>query len=120
MYLLAEIIRSFIIAIGEVFIKNWTMIIGAIISPVFIYSMTLLGIIYFVFMITLCANLSLHFGKSKEFGFVMALFPIICGPILAFGKSEYIKDVEGWMVVPENAKMLWDEDADDESQIEHI
>lgn len=97
-YLFAEIVRSFAAAVVRVFINDWTLIIGSLLSPVFSYTMVLLGVVYFLFMITLCANISLHFGKSKEFGFAMAVFPVVFGPVLAFGKNEYTKDAPKWMI----------------------
>lgn len=99
MYIVSELIRSFITAVVRVFINDWTLLFGALVAPVFVYTIVLLGIVYFVFMITLCANLSLHFGRSKEFGFAMAVFPFVFGPILAFGKNGYQKEAEKWMVI---------------------
>lgn len=98
-YLIAETIRSFLSMVVRVFISDWTLLIGSLMAPVFVYGMTMMCVIYFVFMITLCANLALHFGRSKEFGFAMAVLPIVFGPILAFGKNKYNKNAEKWMVV---------------------
>lgn len=48
-----------------------------------------LTILMFVFDIYLGSYLAQKFGKSKEFGFGLGVFPIIFVPILAFGDAKY-------------------------------
>lgn len=97
-YLAAEFAEAFVQAIGRVFINNWTLLFGCLAAPVFVYTIVLLGIAYYLFMIRLNVNMALHFGKSKEFGMAMAVFPSFLWPVIAFGKSKYIKDAPEWTI----------------------
>ena len=67
------------------------------INPVFILLMIFAPIIpfvgtiaVFVIEIYLCIKLAQSFGKGTGFGVLLALFPFVCYPILAWGNAEYV------------------------------
>lgn len=98
-YVITELIAAFIFNVGLVFINNWKLLFQSLVAPLFLYSIIIMGVIYYLFMIAFNVNLSLHFGKSEHFGMAAAILPFIFLPIIAFGKSEYQKDAKKWMFV---------------------
>lgn len=99
LYILAEVFQVFMVELVRVFINNWMLLMTSLMAPVFLYTVATALVLYFLFMITYCVNLSLHFGKSERFGIMTGVLPFIGFPILAFGKAEYSDTAEKWMFI---------------------
>lgn len=50
-------------------------------------AVNLINIAHLMIQFMLCTKIASYFGKSKYFGIWLYFFPIICYPILAFGKA---------------------------------